>query len=282
MVALLQKGQPRADGTMPLVVMYWMGSKSLLRALDPRCHVLLSGAAGKHGQLSPSSGSNPPLAALEALAKNGVKRSADDTREVRCYPVILAGFSEGCAALRAQIAAGYTPQAVVAVDGIHSSKPPKNEQLEPWFSWVQRCGWTGPAQWFAPETQHQLWASCSQIVPPTFSSVRATLELVLATFLPPRPDPYVGGGVSVWSFPGADAAAHKWQASTVLPHVLWMAARTWGCAGTRPGSAAPYPAGKGGAKPPIIDPPDSAASPWPALFSALACGAGAGALALMG
>lgn len=54
--------------------------------------------------------------------------------------LVLVGFSEGCQAVRAWLAAGEVPTAVLAIDGAHGSSPaPSPAQVTPWRSFFDRA-----------------------------------------------------------------------------------------------------------------------------------------------
>lgn len=54
--------------------------------------------------------------------------------------LILVGFSEGCQAVRAYLAAGEVPSAVLAIDGAHASAPPDlRTQIQPWRDFFDRA-----------------------------------------------------------------------------------------------------------------------------------------------
>lgn len=87
--------------------------------------------SGGYGSIGP--GKVPPLFELV----NGALQAAGGPSLGR---LILVGFSEGCQAVRAWLAAGEVPSAAIAIDGIHGSSPaPSSSQVIPWRSFFERA-----------------------------------------------------------------------------------------------------------------------------------------------
>ena len=124
--------------------------------------------------------------------------------------VLIAGFSEGCQAPRAHLRAGARPDAVVACDGTHASNPPAAEHIEPWKAMAARAR-AGEAVFLASHTQ---------IKPPTYLSTRETLELITGWHLTEKEASHKEGNLRVYSWPGADAAAHIEQCRLALPTMI--------------------------------------------------------------
>jgi hypothetical protein len=167
------------------------------------------------------------------------------------WPIVLAGFSEGCQGIRTQLLAGFAPSAILAIDGTHSSLPPLAWQLDVWRGWFERCG----AQLDEPPADDCEAVEAAPIAVVTFSqiqtkhaknpytSTRDTMEAVTGWALPPGPssaDPAVSCSGNVWlySFPGADAETHIDQGTRVLPEALRGLATSLGFG---PGGAPPLP-----------------------------------------
>lgn len=88
---------------------------------------------GGYRQVQPGGGV-APVAELVAWMR---KRVAGD---FTVGPVVLIGFSEGCQAVRAQLAAGFSPSAIVLIDGTHGSWPTRTAfELEHYRAYFQRA-----------------------------------------------------------------------------------------------------------------------------------------------
>lgn len=148
------------------------------------------------------------------------------TGAIQFAPVVLAGFSEGCQGIRAQLLATQFPDGICAVDGVHCSKPVPEEgtpkfkaELAPWVNWLNAndFGEHGGAVF-----------THSMIEPGTYSAVHTALEAIFQRSKPfgPGPDdntPAVFAphrGCEVWGFPGTDAKAHGRQLMMQLPRAL--------------------------------------------------------------
>lgn len=231
------------------MVCYYIGihnDAQIRHVVDPRATILnLTTQAGNtgYGQISTL---NPRLPDLVAHweAKEGCK----------FFPIVLMGWSAGCQALRTQLLSaasspselGY-PQAMIALDGIHSSSPPQAWQIDTWRDWFLRCGGElGPQGIGLPRKQGLpiFVATCTQIQPPTYRSVRATLQDVTDWELQPGdPEPwpgvpgfYASGNVEIWSWPGAGQDDHSWQQNFLGPFHLWQVCNRLGFAGQTPAS----------------------------------------------
>ncbi len=188
---------------------------------------------------------NPPLPALLATW-------ADKLGCEGFGPIVLLGFSEGCGGLRTQLLAGHTPTAIVAIDGIHSSDPPQEWQIDVWRKWFYKCGATlgpgGLGKPPEPSSPHHCRVTFSQIVPYGFRSVRKTIEQITAwgelepgavtdqdsPNYPGVPTEYRSGNVEVWSWPGVGKKAHIYQATAVLPTEVHFIASQLGFASLEP------------------------------------------------
>ena len=245
--------QNGAGATRPLVVCYFIGIH-----LDPKIrHVVHPNAAIINLTTEPGDGAynqptklNPPLAQL----------TAEWSAKLGCTlgPVVLIGWSRGCQALRTQLRqADYAkpatlPDAVIGLDGIHSSHDPPWWQINTWKKWfVHGCGATlGPAGLGKSEVPHDriMVATFSQIDPGQYRSVRATLEDVTGWNMPPGDAPggaipypgipglYYSGGVQCWSWPGTSAKDHAWQQNFLAPFHLYDVCARLGFPGQPPAS----------------------------------------------
>ena len=225
----------------PLVVVYHLtaGLDSVLtNAVHPNTAILnFTGAPFSKAYRRYSSGMKPFLQ-LFVWARDRLK--CEDFS-----PVVIVGFSEGCGAIYTKLLSpmsdGYIPRGVIAVDGIHSSRPLNPFEWNAWTGLCTLCGtvWADgmPSQSPIHGGMGQLlhgskWdplkpvfeASCSQITPPNFSGVREVLEKVTGWDLSPGTydSPHIidSGNVSMWSFPGTDKVAHQFQAKQALPRLL--------------------------------------------------------------
>ncbi len=209
-------GQRGSGDVRPLLVIYHAGGPSVNAAVGKRTCVV--GGLEPYTKFHPS---NLPLDEIEAHfeAELGVKRFS---------PIVIAGYSAGCQGVRLQLLEGYCPDAVVAIDGTHSSRPPQEWQIEVWRRWFERCGAPFDGHSFndrAPRRPRRPLArvTCSQVEPATFTSTHETLELVTGWSLGRAPsDPPIrltSGNLELESFAG-QAAEHLRQGSVVLPAEL--------------------------------------------------------------
>jgi hypothetical protein len=131
--------------------------------------------------------------------------------------VILAGWSEGCQGIRAQLRRGEIPAACIAADGIHSTRPANiADHIDPWRAYRDRA--------IAGEVV--LFVSHTAIVTPYLSTTE-TAELLETPGL--HPTESIAGGETqsdglffLDAFPGTNADAHRFQGAVVLPDALRM------------------------------------------------------------
>jgi len=166
-------------------------------------------------------------------------------------PVLLCGFSEGAQAPRAHLTAGEDAHGIVAVDGIHGTWPtPEPFQVDPWRNYFSRA-----------KAGERVWvATCSQIPTasdaPAKTPVRLMLEKITGWGLGvgSKVEPFALGQsqARVYSYAGKDAAAHVYQAKTVLPSAVREALERLGVS-LEPGTG---PGGGGLPEPdPVSEPP---------------------------
>jgi dienelactone hydrolase len=127
--------------------------------------------------------------------------------------VVLVGYSAGCQAVRTHLADGAEPAAVVTIDGTHASDPPLLWQIDVWRQLATRAR-ASDAVWIATHTQ---------IVPPDFLSTKSVLSRATGWPLSSVDAVAMEGELTVRSYPGADAEAHRRQAREVLPAMLAQA-----------------------------------------------------------
>jgi hypothetical protein len=117
--------------------------------------------------------------------------------------------------VRAILDDGETPDAIIAVDGIHSSSQPTKWQIDTWKRYFD----------LAMRGSAVMIASCTQITPPTFSSTRKTISLVMGADLPKlkdsdEPIEIRSGSCRVHVYPGRGREAHIKQANTYLRELV--------------------------------------------------------------
>jgi hypothetical protein len=132
--------------------------------------------------------------------------------------VIVGGFSAGGQAVRTQRMCKADPNAIFVADGNQCSSPPAAWQLVTLREYCER----------AADDEKVAVFSHPQIVPPTFTSTRRTMELITPFELDesgPLDDPVETGegNLQVWSYDGANAEAHRKQAQGVFAELLGRA-----------------------------------------------------------
>ena len=223
---LVQEGAD-VDGKRPLVVIFHAASE-----VDARVRLATGPTACIVNYTT-----TPMKQMYSEVGKNGLPDYRDIVNEfgpkvgtARFWPVVLVGFSEGCQAVRAMILHDMQIKStgidgVVAIDGVHSQKPIPAQYSDGWArqigSWQR---WLGFGQWGEDKARASVFTH-SEIVPPTYSSVRATLETVFSMEFgkgsgPDAPAVHRQGNVEVWSFPGNDAAAHGRQLMRQMPRAV--------------------------------------------------------------
>ena len=140
--------------------------------------------------------------------------------------VALVGYSEGCQALRAQLLAGATPDAIVAVDGTHGDWPHRADwQVKPYRDYFLGAQASQANRLFV--ASHSGLTYVEQLRPTVanprlrpYASTKRVLEEVTGWRLDPTADePTVRreGRAVVYSYVSHDHAA---QARRVLPRLL--------------------------------------------------------------
>jgi hypothetical protein len=199
----------------PFVIVYHSGAKDeALRRAAPGALICVDtgkGFSNYYGEIAP--GKIDPLP--EAISK-GAQLANIDAYSPR--QVILAGWSEGCQGIRTQLANGAMPDAVVAIDGTHSSKPPSPKHIDPWRDFIAR----------AKAGSGAFLSSCSSIDPGSYNSTRDTLRILTGFDLDRRgpvndPAVYQEGNCIVFSCEGTAAQDHIDQGQVILPRMLEMA-----------------------------------------------------------
>ena len=229
---LVQNG---ATSTRPLVIVYHADS-----SMDQRMRV----ACGSYPTILNYT-ATPMKKNYYRIGLNGLQSLRDiydtwlsEVGAVAFSPIIVAGFSEGCQAVRAHLYeamlhGGMEPDGTVCVDGVHTTKPVPVQPdkyvagdgsgwdvgIQPWHFWLgTRLKWGGD------DTRSAIFTH-SEIDPGTYSSVRATLEYIFGLKFgkaldKETPALHRQGLIDVWSFPGSDAEAHKHQLRFAMPHAL--------------------------------------------------------------
>ncbi len=209
----------------PLVVWYYLGSKELLDTLDSSCCVVTSGADGKFHYINSD---NPTL--------DSIKKTYGERFNCSFSTVMLAGFSAGCQGVRTQLLENQVtkPSGLLVCDGVHSSEPPQQWQLDVWRDYLATCNASLPKVSPSSSNGAIRW-TCSNITPTGFTGTRETLNLVTGLDTQPGesledPNIYQSGRASFLTFPGTDADAHIYQATTVLPKQHLLLAQSLGIA----------------------------------------------------
>jgi hypothetical protein len=145
-----------------------------------------------------------------------VEWALEESRTLSVGRVVVVGYSAGCMGVRAMLGdAGDGPEgwpdAVVAVDGIHSSRPPTRWQHDVWQPYLAACR----------AGERVLVASCTQILPPAFSGTRETIGAITGLVLPKlrdedEPVTIRDGQLRIHVHPGRGRAAHQRQAADHL------------------------------------------------------------------
>jgi hypothetical protein len=227
--AILRRGK---GSLRPLVVSYFAGSRELIDAVSD--HTCVVGIGDSSPGFFRSASTKNPL--LNDLIEDLLPRVGAEA----FFPIVLMGFSAGCQAVRMQLIAEQFPTATLTVDGVHSSLPPQSWQIDVWRRWFEKCGadvpTTAPNEASGSDGRPVAIVTLTQIVPPTFTGTRATMEAVTGWDLPPgtKTDPgrSQSGNLIIYSYPGGQAEAHLDQARRVLPAKLRELAE---CLGFAPG-----------------------------------------------
>jgi hypothetical protein len=134
--------------------------------------------------------------------------------------VVLAGWSLGCSRIRALLAAGAKPAAVVCADGTTAHLPPSPEQIEPWRELVRaaRAG-----ELVAVLTCTEMGYT-ERLTPPEgpFYATKHLLHEVTGFPTQDGPGEWRDGGLVVRAYPSKDidAIAHEEQLTDALPWAL--------------------------------------------------------------
>lgn len=147
--------------------------------------------------------------------------SAAGLREEDVSHIVLVGFSEGTQGIRTQMLAGVQPDAVLAVDGIHT-KP------ELWADIIRRArameaAATVTHSSIQPGTYKSTTQIAAELVAPDVEQpVDVSSDLSLDdTSLPYKMTSYFQDGYfRVVGYSGSDAPAHQFQGQRVLPAEL--------------------------------------------------------------
>lgn len=142
--------------------------------------------------------------------------------------LVLAGFSEGCQAVRSLLRAGLRPRAVVAADGTHAGWPVDEGSVIPWRDAFERAAVEDSPYIFA--ASHSGLTYVERLKPPqnAYASTLSVLRKVTGWDLTIPDDGgthiSTAGNAAIWSCAGADAPAHIRQGREVLPDMLeWVA-----------------------------------------------------------
>lgn len=139
----------------------------------------------------------------------------------------LAGFSEGCQGVRAQLAAGFTPHAVLLIDGTHGSWPKRlPSEVEPYAAVFRAAVADGLPLFVASHSGltyvETLKPTAAQPKLAPYASTKTVLQEITGWTLGvpaghKEPEVRRAGGAVVYSYASQD---HVKQATTVLPLLL--------------------------------------------------------------
>jgi hypothetical protein len=129
--------------------------------------------------------------------------------------IIVGAFSAGGQAPRTLLINNEIPNSIFVADGTHCSLTPQTWQVQPWKEYCQ----------LAKNKSASAIFSHTQIVPPTFSSTKKTLQLITGFPLDHKgtienPALMVSGNCEVYSYEGKNASAHSKQATIVFAKLL--------------------------------------------------------------
>ncbi len=144
--------------------------------------------------------------------------------------LILVGWSAGCQAVRELLRAGAKPDAVLALDGISGSVPPREDQLEPWRRLAARAS----AGECCAVIAHTAMTYMERRPAATrYASTTTTAGLIAGTIgeAPPVVGevPALEGSLYVLAYPSADidGDAHRRQQNLVMPDLLRRVVMPW-------------------------------------------------------
>ena len=199
------EGSPRA-----LVVIYNLAAggknrtidKAITDAVGPRVAIInqtIAPSGIHHPDYSVTQGKIAPLPDVVAAWRG--KLGAE------LGPVVVAGFSAGGKGVREQLK--YDPAGAFVADGTHASDPPDwANQILPWH----------PILAMATAGARALVLTHTMIEPSGYLGTRETIEHITGqSHRTDRPaTTFDVGNARVYSYPGADAAAHVHQATKVF------------------------------------------------------------------
>jgi peptidoglycan hydrolase-like protein with peptidoglycan-binding domain len=129
--------------------------------------------------------------------------------------IIVGAFSAGGQAARTILLNSEIPNGIFVADGTHCATKPQQWQIKPW---IEYCN-------LAKQSNVSAVFSHTQIIPPTFSSTKKTLQLITSWPLDHKgtlehPASMTSGMCEVLSYTGKNAAAHSQQATAVFDLLL--------------------------------------------------------------
>lgn len=155
-------------------------------------------------------------------------------------PLVLAGFSEGCDGVRAQLLRRVLPEACIAIDGIQTSFDVRTEgplwekEVEPWQRYIDECSGRGFRK--RGELPAFMVSATSMVTHKQRSMLQSIPVIVTDIYLynsVPMQESYIkeqgymsvpegGFNITVKRYPGKDGVAHAEQGKAVLPASLWQ------------------------------------------------------------
>lgn len=170
-------GEKGSGARRDLVVIAHGGVTEAIRAAAPGAAVVgvtFPPMKGHYAGIGPDK--LPPLGEL-------VRGALQQAGAAELGRLVLVGFSEGCQAVRAWLAAGEVPSAAIAIDGIHGTKPaPSVGQVAPWRAFFSR---SRAGERFGAVTATRI---------PTVTYLPTASMLPIVTGFPPAPLLDKGGG----------------------------------------------------------------------------------------
>jgi peptidoglycan hydrolase-like protein with peptidoglycan-binding domain len=242
---MLHVVQAGSGDRRPLVIGYFIGNHAAYVAGLPPEACILADIDNPAGRVThpPGKGGVDPLDVVVTFARQNA--GAFDPSAV-----VRVGWSAGCEAVREQLRAGASPDAVVCLDGVAGSLQPTEAQQAPWRALVARAR-ASEALFVLSRTS----MTYMEHLPggQAFASTTRLAELLTGTT---GSEPPASGDITpadgelyVLGYPSGDidGAAHIRQQTEVLPDVMrrivapWLAARAAGATAATPPPAEAEP-----------------------------------------
>lgn len=196
-----------------LVICYYVGSyadEQLINATPDDVCIINDTKTPTRRYTNISSNHKVGIASLQATVQWVTQKLNFDVDKI-----IVGAFSAGGQAPRTLLLNSEIPNAIFVADGTHCSTKPKTWQIDPW---VEYC-------LLAKKKDVSAIFSHTQIIPPTFSGTKKTLQKITGFLLDHEgtvdfPASTMLGNLEVLSYKGNTAAAHSQQATVVFAQLL--------------------------------------------------------------